>query len=114
MRLAEVVAASAAVAGTSGRLEKIGHLADLLRRAPAATLPIVIAFLSGEARQGRIGIGGALLSAMRDVRPAGAPSLDLAEVDAVFDRLAAASGAGAAAARAHLLRGLLERATRDE
>ena len=33
-------------------------------------MPIVIAFLSGEPRQGRMKIGGALLSGMRDVAPA--------------------------------------------
>ena len=35
MRLAEVVSVSRAVAETSGRLEKISHLADLLKRVPA-------------------------------------------------------------------------------
>src|SRR5207245_782118 len=73
-----------------------------------------IGFLSGAARQGRMGIGGALLSSMRDVPPAGTPSLELMDVDASFDRLAAASGAGSSAARADLLRQLLGRATRDE
>ena len=114
MRLADIVAVSRAVADTAGRLEKIGHLAELLKRAPPADIAIVIACLSGEARQGRMGIGGALLSAMRDVPPADAPSLDLGEVDAAFDRIAAASGAGSAASRAQLLRQLLGRATRDE
>ena len=42
MRLAEVVAASRAVAGTAGRLEKIGHLADLLTRFRPTKSPIVI------------------------------------------------------------------------
>ena len=114
MRLADVVAASQAVAGTSGRLEKIGRLADLLMRLPGGAIPVVIAFLSGKARQGRVGIGGSLLSAMRDVPPADAASLEVGDVDAVFVRIAGASGAGSAAARAQLLRGLLERATRDE
>jgi DNA ligase-1 len=114
MRLAEIVAASRAVADTSGRLEKIRHLADLLTRTPPDTLPIVIAFLSGEARQGRMGIGAALLSAMRDVPAAGEPSLDILEVDAAFNRIAAASGAGSAAMRAQFLRDLLERATSEE
>jgi len=114
MRLAEVVAASAAVAATSGRLEKISHLAALLQRVPRDELAIVIPFLSGEMRQGRIGIGGAALSALRDVPPADAPSLELGDVDRAFDRVAAASGAGSSASRAELLRQLLARATREE
>jgi len=114
MRLADVVAVSAAVASTSGRLEKIGHLSALLQRTPPDELSIVIPFLSGEARQGRIGIGGAALSALRDVPPADAPSLELLDVDRAFDRVAAASGAGSSASRAQLLRQLLGRATRGE
>jgi DNA ligase-1 len=114
VRLADLVHVSASVAATSGRLEKIGHLAELLRRVPPDEIAIVIPFLSGEARQGRIGIGGALLSTLRDVPPADAGQLELADVDAAFDRIAAASGAGSASARAQLLGQLLGRATRDE
>jgi DNA ligase-1 len=114
MRLAEVVAASRAVAATSGRLEKIGHLAELLRRVPAGEIAIVVAFLSGSARQGRLGVGGALLSELRDVPPAAAPTLEIQDVDTAFDRVAGASGSGSAGSRAQLLRQLLGRATRDE
>src|SRR5439155_14399144 len=111
---ADLVQVSASVAATSGRLEKIGHLADLLRRVPPDELAIVIPFLSGDARQGRIGIGYAQLQALRDVPPAGAPSLDVRDVDAAFDRVAAASGAGSSSSRAQILRELLGRATPHE
>src|SRR5579871_1701107 len=114
MRLAELVSASAAVASTSGRLEKIATLADLIRRTPPDHLPVVIAFLTGSTRQGRLGIGGATLHAMRDVPPADAPTLDVADVDAAFDRLAATSGAGSASSRDAQLRQLFGRATRAE
>ena len=67
MRLGDVAEASRAVAGTAGRLEKIGHLAGLLSRVPPDEIAIVIAFLSGEPRQGRMKIGGAVLSGLRDV-----------------------------------------------
>ena len=46
--------------------------------------------------------------------PADAAALDLREVDAAFDRIAEASGAGSAAERARRLRELLTRATPDE
>jgi DNA ligase-1 len=114
MRLSEVVDTSAAVARTSGRLEKVGLLADLLARTPHDELDIVMAFLSGEIRQGRIGIGGATLASMRDVAAAASSELDLREVDAGFDRLAAATGPGSADLRAQLLRQLFARATADE
>ena len=114
MRLAEVVAASSAVAGTSGRLEKIGHLADLLKATPPDELDIVVAFLTGEPRQGRLGIGWAQLASIRDVPAADQPSLGILEVDVSFDRIAATGGSGSAAARVRLLRELLGRATGDE
>src|SRR5262245_51416495 len=124
MRLADLVAASGAVTQTSGRLEKIGHLSDLLKRVPADEIEIAIAFLSGTLRQGRIGIGWATISeslgrrtfgeTSGDVQAADTPSLELREVDAAFDRVAAASGSGSAAARVQQVRALLGRATRDE
>jgi DNA ligase-1 len=114
MRLADVVAASRAVAETSGRLEKIGHLANLLKRVPADEIEIAIAFLSGSTRQGRIGIGFALISEIRSTPPADASSLEIGDVDAAFDRVAAASGPGSSSARARMLRELLGRATHDE
>jgi ATP-dependent DNA ligase I len=114
VRLADVTSVSSQVAGTSGRLEKVGLLAEVMRRTPPAEIPILVGFLTGSARQGRMGVGGALLSSMRDVPPAAVPSLALVDVDAVFDRLAVTAGAGSSAARAELLRQLLGRATRDE
>jgi DNA ligase 1 len=114
MRLAEVVSVSRAVTRTSGRLEKTTYLADLLKRVPPGEIAVVVSFLSGSTRQGRIGIGGARLSGMRDVRPAVAPVLELREVDAAFDRLAATAGPGSSASRSQTLRDLFGRATSEE
>ena len=114
MRLGAVVESSRAVAGTTARLEKVAHLADLLAQVPPDEIAIVIAFLSGEPRQGRMKIGGALLSSLRDATPASTSSLALRDVDALFDRVAAVSGAGSAAARAQLLRQLMSGATAEE
>src|SRR6185503_17654544 len=79
-----------------------------------ADIPIVIGFLSGEPRQGRMKIGGAVLAGVRDVPPADDPTLDLVDVDRVFDRLAGLSGAGSASSRSALLRDLFGRATSGE
>jgi DNA ligase-1 len=114
MRFAEVVVASRRVAETRGRLEKIAHLPELLQRVPPDRVAVVVGFLTGEPRQGRMGIGGAVLASMRDVPPADAPGLGLEDVDRAFDRIAAASGPGSARARADTLRQLFGRATRDE
>ena len=114
MLLHELVAASAAVAEASSRLVKIGRLATLLQSATPAEVEIAIAFLSGEPRQGRIGIGP---SAIRESRPsasAATPALHLLEVDGAFERIAATAGHGSSAERVRLLRELMARATADE
>ncbi len=114
MRLGALAEVSRAVAVTAGRLEKVSLLADLLARVPFDEIPIVIGFLSGEPRQGRLKIGGAVLTGLRGVAPADAPHLELREVDALFERIAAVSGAGSVAARSQLLRQLMGAATADE
>jgi len=62
MLLAEVVEASARVAGTPARSAKIAALADLLRRLEPGEVEPTVGFLVGEPRQGRIGVGWATLS----------------------------------------------------
>jgi DNA ligase-1 len=114
MRLDAVAEIWRAVAGTAGRLEKVAHLADLFARVPLEEIAIVIPVLSGEPRQGRMKIGDAVLSGLRGTPPAAAPRLELHDVDALFDRIAAASGPGSAAARAQLLRELMSAATAGE
>ena len=59
--LSEVVETSAKVRAVRGRLAKIGMLAELLARARPEEVGIVVAWLSGVARQGRIGVGHATL-----------------------------------------------------
>lgn len=114
MKLAEVVQVSGAVAATSGRLEKIAKLAELFSRIPREEIAIAIGFLIGWPRQGKIGVGWASVSAARNGAPAGTSSLELREVDAVFDNLLAARGKNSAAERARLLGDLFRRATGDE
>jgi len=112
--LYELVTTSAAVARASSRLVKIAELAALLQRVTPPEVDIAAAFLSGEPRQGRIGIG---ISAIRESKPvtaAPAPVLSLVEVDKVFEQIATTTGSGSAGDRARRLRDLLTRATADE
>ena len=108
------MATSAGVAEVSGRLDKIGRLAALLGRLSPDEVSVVVPYLSGETRQGRIGVGYAAISAAADTASATEATLEISDVDATFDALARVKGKGAAADRAHLLRTLFERATRDE
>lgn len=112
-RLSDLVHASARVTELSARLGKIGILADLLRALAPDEVEIAVSWLSGEPRQGRIGVGYARLRELR-IEPAGAPSLSLREVDARLGEIAGASGRGSAAQRTQLLGALFARATREE
>ncbi len=110
--LAELAAASARIAETSSRLAKVREIADCLRKLAPAEVTIAIAYLSGETRQGKLGVSYA---ALQPALPAAAhPALTLHDVDAAFAALAATAGKGAAARRSALLAALFTRATAAE
>jgi DNA ligase-1 len=114
MKLIELVHLSAAVAATSGKLDKISKLAALLEQLSEDEIPIAIGFLTGWPRQGRLGVGWATLGSARALEPARVPSLELRNVDQVFDSLQAARGKRSGAERARLLTEVFARATADE
>jgi len=112
MLLADLAAASDAVAATPARSTKIAILAGLVGRADPTEAALVVGYLSGDLRQRRTGIGPA---ALRDLpAPAATATLSLAEVDAAFEVAAGLSGSGSAAARRGLLVDLMARATAPE
>ena len=113
MLLSELVETSVRVAETRSRLEKVGLLAGCLARLEGEEVEIGAAFLVGEVRQGRIGIGWASL---RDAAapPAAAPTLELRDADAALDQIAATRGPGSASGRGRIVRALFERATSAE
>ena len=111
--LADLVAASRRVSATPARSRKVAVLAELLRSLPGDEVTAAVALLSGEPRQGRIGIGWATLSAVA-VAPAADPSLTVGDLDRALDALAALEGPGSGSARAQALADLLRRATEAE
>ena len=111
--LATVVDTSRQVAATSARSAKTRLLAGCLRTLAADELETGVLYLSGEIRQGRIGIGPSALGACIG-GAASAPSLQLLEVDRLLDELVAIRGGGSSARRGEALRGLFGRATREE
>ena len=115
MKLAELGETSRQVAEVSGRLEKIKLMAELLARVPPDEIEIAVSYLSGSIRQQRTGIGWAALQAAMPERPTESPTIELAEVDATFKRIAGvAAGKGSGGERQRLLGELLARATNDE
>ena len=114
MRFAELVAASRRVAATASRVAKTDELAAILRRLAPDEIELGVLFLSGETRQGRLGIGHALIAGAQPGSAAAQPQLTLADVDQALERIARTSGKGSAAERGRMLRELLLRATRAE
>jgi DNA ligase-1 len=112
--LATVVAASRRAAETGSRLAKREAIAACLRAASPDEIPIAVAFLAGETRQGKLGVGFATLSELRGGAAAPSPSLALLEVDETLARVASTRGKGAAGERGRLLGALFARATREE
>jgi DNA ligase-1 len=107
MLLEHVAATSRQIAATSKRLAKIKLLAALLKQLTPAEIEIVVPFLSGSTRQGRIGIGYA---AVRDAQapPASTATLEVIEVDRQLDALTQTKR------KSEPLRSLLALATQDE
>ncbi|HTS97315.1 MAG TPA: ATP-dependent DNA ligase [Streptosporangiaceae bacterium] len=128
MLLSELVDASAAVGATPARSAKVERIAALLGRVPPDEVTVAVAFLSGELRQGQIGVGyaaiseilraadaaGAAAGADRTRGGAQAGALTLTRTDAAFQAIGAVSGPGSQAERRRLLTGLFAEATDPE
>ncbi|MFP5332765.1 MAG: ATP-dependent DNA ligase [Acidimicrobiia bacterium] len=113
MLLAELVATSLRVAATRARKAKVAELADLLARVDPVEVPIAVGYLSGEPRQGRVGVGWASVS-NTDVPAATHPHLTLTDVDDFFTAVPSMTGPGSQQARRVALARLMARATTAE
>jgi DNA ligase-1 len=111
--LADVAAVSSEVAATRSRTAKAAAIAGLLRRADADEVEPVTAWLSGEVRQGRLGVGRRTLTRFPSstARPT---SATVAEIDRALTELAATSGPGSAARRDATLGDLMASVTAEE
>jgi len=112
--LADLVDTSERVAADASRKAKIAHIAQFLRAVAPDEVEIAVAYLSGFMRQGKTGIGYAMI---RDARPAAhatTAALQVSEVDATIGTIATTSGAGSATRKATLLGDLFARATPRE
>ncbi|MFO0747462.1 MAG: ATP-dependent DNA ligase [Myxococcota bacterium] len=116
MQLIRLAEASAEVTAASARNAKVKVLSDLLTGLGSEEAMTAVAWLSGELRQGKIGVGYAgVWRALGALPPApGAATLTVAEVDQGFAAIAALAGPGSAGRRAEALHALLARASAVE
>ncbi|WP_327110536.1 ATP-dependent DNA ligase [Nocardia sp. NBC_01730] len=113
MMFSDVVQASGTVRATRSRKTKIATLAQLLAAAAPQELAAVVAWVSGELPQGRIGTGWRTLTAM-DGTPAIVATLTVSAVNSALSDLAETAGPGSTARRKELLAALWSAATHDE
>ena len=113
MLLADLVDASSKVGATRSRKLKLAALAEVLSRVGPEEAGPAAAFLAGQLRQGRVGVGWALISAV-DLDPAPSPILTVADVDRAVTTLAGLAGPGSTTARSATLNDLFARATAAE
>jgi DNA ligase-1 len=121
LTLREVAAASRDVAATPAKRAKIARLAELFRAADDRELPAVTALLAGTPRQGRIGVGWALLSAAAaaiDLDATGPSTaggtLTVLQLDQLLDELIPLTGGGSVAVRTTRLATFLRHADGSE
>lgn len=112
--LQTLVQVSAQVGQVRSRLRKIATLAEYLRGLARADIPIAVAYLAGQVRQGRIGVGPAFVTQVSQTSPAATSSLTLAQVDAQLDAFAGLSGPGSAARRLEAMTSLFALADEQE
>src|SRR4051794_41455987 len=112
MRFADLAATSFAVGQTRSRKAKAQLLGDAVRALEAGEVEPGVAYLSGELRQRRTGVGW---KALQDLPgPAAEATLQVGDVDLALERIAGLTGAGSQAARRAELGELFARATAEE
>ncbi|MCB0978059.1 MAG: ATP-dependent DNA ligase [Acidimicrobiales bacterium] len=115
MLFVEIARASDELGATSARSDKTALLAELLRGTPVVEVEAVVGFLTGDVRQGRVGVGWRTLQKSAEGTPRSEEAvLTVAEVDSTISELAGLSGPGSANRRNDLLTETFSRATDSE
>lgn len=114
MLFAKLAETSNAVAATRSRLEKIELLRGCLAGLAMDEIETGVGYLAGNLRQGRIGLGPAIIRDMLGTAAANEATLDIGDVDGAFEEIAGISGKGSGAERKRKLHELFSRATPGE
>ncbi|KIQ62742.1 ATP-dependent DNA ligase [Kitasatospora griseola] len=112
MLVAEVAGASARLAGTAARSEKVRVLAELFGRVSAEEAPVVVAYLAGRLPQRKVGVGWQTLR--ERPAPAAGATLGVLELDRRLSALAALAGPGSQRERKRQVDELMALATEQE
>jgi DNA ligase-1 len=114
MKLAALTEVSNAVGSTRSRNAKVALLAACLRELGVDERETAVAWLAGTLPGGRLGLGPSTIHGLRDVAPAAAATLTIAQARAQLDGLRGIAGKGSAARRQEALGKLFGAATTPE
>ncbi len=115
MKLANLVSCSEEVGGTRSRLKKRAALAALLDQTEERLLPTVVAWLSGELPEGKIGVGYAsIYGTLNETEPSPWTSLSVDDVQGAVTAIQGASGKGSVGRKKALLAEMFGAATEEE
>lgn len=115
MKLATLVDCSTEVGATRSRKKKTAALAALIEQTSTELLPTVVAWLSGELPEGRIGVGyAAIWGTLKETTGAEHSSLSVEDVQGAITAIAGASGKGSVGRKRGLLASIFEAATEPE
>ena len=115
MLLNQIVEVSEQLKATRSRTAKIEAMARLLRGRSAHELRTIVAWMSGDLLQGRIGISkGRAYQYGQGVASSDLPGLTIEDVDRALVTVQGASGPGSQGVREQVLHELLARATEPE
>ncbi len=114
MLFTKLAETSDAVAATRSRLRKVELLRGCLAELAPDEIETGVGYLAGNLRQGRIGLGPAIVSDALGAGAAGEPKLRIGDVDAAFEEIAGISGKGSGAERKRRLHELFSGATAAE
>ena len=115
MLLNQIVEVSEQLKATRSRSAKIEAMARLLRGRSAHELRTIVAWMSGDLLQGRIGISkGRAYQYGQGVAPSDLPGLTIEDVDRALVTVQGTSGPGSQGVREQVLHELLARATEPE
>ncbi len=112
--LSRLVETSQYVGEHAARLRKITRMAEFLRGLAPGETDVGVSYLAGVTRQGKSGIGYALVREAQTAANAESATLTLTEVDATLEQISKVSGRGSVAERTRLLAALFTRATANE
>src|SRR5438477_4058620 len=91
--LADLVATSQRVQATRSRSAKVAALAEFLAAVEPDEAELAVAYLAGQTRQGRVGVGWATVGSVA-ADGAAEPTLAIADLDAAITDLQGISGGG--------------------